>query len=54
MLREKDRRMVAKAAEEEARAMGEDTDTIWTDGSRLDDGRVGVGIAWFEGQEGRT
>ena len=28
--------------------MEEDTDAIWTDGSRLDDGRVGVGVAWFE------
>ena len=45
---ERDRRPVAAAAEEEARAMEEDTDTIWTDGSRLEDGRVGVGIAWIE------
>lgn len=22
--------------------------TIWTDGSRLDDGRVGAGVAWYE------
>ena len=28
--------------------MSEDTDTIWTDGSRLEDGRVGAGIVWFE------
>lgn len=47
---EKDRKEVARAAEEDARAMGENTDTIWTNGSRLEDGRVGVGIAWMEGQ----
>ena len=47
---DRDRRSVAAAAEDEARAMGKDTDTIWTDGSRLDDGRVGVGIAWLEGR----
>ena len=32
--------------------MEEDTNTIWTDGSRLDDGRVGVGVAWFEDRGG--
>ena len=33
--------------------MSEDTDTIWTDGSRLEDGRVGAGIAWFEREKRR-
>ena len=51
---EKDRRMVAMAAEEDARAVGEDTDTIWTDGSRLGDGRVGVGMTWFEDSRGEA
>lgn len=31
-----------------AEAMMKDTDTIWTGGSRLEDGRVGVGMAWYE------
>ena len=45
---DEDRRRVARDAEEEARSMEGDIDTIWTDGSRLDDGRVGAGVAWFE------
>ena len=48
---DKDRRTASRDAEKEARAMGEDTNTIWTDGSRLDDGRVGAGVAWYENQE---
>ena len=32
--------------------MSRDTDTIWTDGSRLEDGRVGAGVAWFEDNGG--
>ena len=27
--------------------MEEDVNTVWTDGSRLEDGRVGVGMAWL-------
>ena len=33
---------------EEARAMEENINTIWTDGSRLEDGRVGAGVVWYE------
>ena len=41
-------------AVDEARKMSGDMDTIWTDGSRLENGRVGAGIAWFEkGEEDR-
>lgn len=36
---------------EEASKMNGDTTTIWTDGSKLENGRVGAGIAWFEGGE---
>lgn len=39
----------AMAAMEEARGQEKDSDTIWTDGSRLADGRAGGGIAWYEG-----
>ena len=46
---EKDKVEIAKAGKEEAEAMGKDMNTIWTDGSRQRDGRVGVGIAWLEG-----
>ena len=46
---DEDRRTASRDAEEEARAMGEDI-TIWTDGSRLEDGRVGAGVAWYENQ----
>lgn len=35
-------------AVEEAKKMSEDMDTIWTDGSRLEEGKVGAGIAWFD------
>ena len=45
---EEDRRIAVRDAEEEARTMGMDADTIWTDGSRLQDGRVGAGVAWYE------
>lgn len=37
-----------KKAMDEASGMSEDTDTIWTEGSKLEDGRVGAGIAWFD------
>ena len=50
----RDRKMVAEAAREDAMAMERDTDTIWTDGSRLEDGKVGVGVAWFEEPDGDT
>ena len=47
---DEDKGVVSGDAEREARAMGEDTNTIWTDGSRLEDGRVGAGVAWYEGE----
>lgn len=37
------RTAIEKAAKKEL-----DQDTIWTDGSGLDDGRVGVSMAWCE------
>ena len=39
---------VARQAMIEANAMKENVDTVWTDGSRLENGRVGVGMAWYE------
>ena len=43
-----EREEMARQAMTEAEAMRNDVDTIWTDGSRLEDGRVGVGMAWYE------
>ena len=43
-----------KRAIAEANDMEEDTCTIWTDGSRLEGGEVGVGMAWFEGTKEDT
>lgn len=46
-----------RAAEEEATRKEKDPDTIWTDRSRLEDGGVGAGVAWYEGvagEEGRV
>ena len=37
-----------RQAMEEANKTSKDTDTIWTDGSRLEEGKVGAGIAWFD------
>ena len=31
-----------------AREKERDPDTIWTDGSKLDSGGVGAGVAWYE------
>ena len=45
---EEERKEALRIAMEEAKDMEEDTNTIWTDGSRPEDGRVGVGMAWFE------
>ena len=50
---DEDRRAAAGDAEEEARAMEKDDNTIWTDGSRLEDGRVGAGVAWYEKERER-
>ena len=49
---EKERSEAVRTAMAEAGAREEDVCTIWTDGSRLDDERVGVGVAWFEGLAG--
>ena len=43
-----ERREAIEAAVAEANDMEKDANTIWTDGSRLEDGRVGVGMAWLE------
>ena len=43
-----------EAAVARANDMETDTGTIWTDGSKLEDGRVGVGMAWFEDPEDGT
>ena len=45
---DEDRKIAVRDAEEEARTMVGDANTIWTDGSRLEDGRVGIGVAWYE------
>ena len=45
---DEDRRTTSKDAEEEARTMNGNVNTVWTDGSRLEDGRVGAGVAWYE------
>lgn len=42
------REEVTRHAVDEARKMSEDTSTVWTDGSRLENGKVGAGIAWLE------
>ena len=38
----------AREAMEEAIKKELDPNTIWTDGSRLDNGTVGAGVAWYE------
>ena len=46
-----------RAAIREAAGKEKDPDTIWTDGSRLDDGGVGARVAWYEevaGEGGTT
>ena len=45
---DKDKGESTRAAIEGAREYKRDHDTIWTDGSKLDSGGVGVGIAWYE------
>ena len=52
--RSEDKEEGTKHAVDEARKMSGDMDTIWTDGSRLENGRVGAGIAWFEKGEETT
>ena len=39
---------LARQAMTEANIRNRDLNTIWTDGSRLEDGRVGAGMAWYE------
>ena len=45
---DKDKGESIRAAIEGAREYERDHDTIWIDGSKLDSGGVGVGIAWYE------
>ena len=50
---DEDRKIATRDAEEEATTMEGDVNTIWTDGSRLEDGKVGAGVAWYE-EEGKN
>lgn len=44
---EEKERLIEEAMRQ-ATSQGEDQDMIWTDESRLGNGRVGVGVAWYE------
>ena len=46
--RREEREEAIRIAMERANEKEQDPDTIWTDGSRLGSGGVGVGIAWYE------
>ena len=48
MCRGDERNLLVRAARERAEAQGRGPYTIWTDGSKLGHGGVGVGIAWYE------
>ena len=45
---DEEKERLIEEAMRQATSQGEDQDMIWTDGSRLGNGRVGVGVAWYE------
>ena len=46
--KEEEKENMIRAAMEEATIQERNPEMVWTDGSRLGGGGVGVGIAWYE------